>query len=96
MFGVEPIKSFIRWKSEKSESQMNLPNQYQKSVGSKYDMFVLWFAMFFPTVVTYIYFNLLADSAASLQQSAYGDWQDVAVWITGGLGVVVFSAPPEL
>ena len=51
---------------------MNQPQQDPKSVCSKYDMFVLWFAMVFPTVVTYIYFNLLAGSAASLQQSAYG------------------------
>ena len=72
MFGVVPIESSIRWKSEKSESQMNPPNQDPKSVGSKYDIFVLWFAMFFPTVVTYVYFNLMADSAASWQQSAYG------------------------
>ncbi len=51
---------------------MNLPSQDPKSVGSKYDFFVLWFAILFPSAVTYVYFNLLADSVASLQQSAYG------------------------
>ena len=56
----------------KANHKMNLPNQDPKSVGSKYDFFVLWFAMFFPTVITHVYFNLMADSAASLQQSAYG------------------------
>ena len=51
---------------------MNLPSQDPKSAGSKYDIVVLWFAIFFPSVVTYVYFNLLASSAPVLQQSAYG------------------------
>ena len=51
---------------------MNLPNQNPKSAGSKYDLLVLWFAIIFPSVVTYVYFNLLADSAPLLQKSAYG------------------------
>ena len=51
---------------------MNLPTQDPKTAGSKYDLFVLWFAIVFPSAVTYVYFNLLADSAPALQQSAYG------------------------
>jgi len=51
---------------------MNSPNQSLKLTGSKYDLPVLWFAILFPSVVTYIYFNLLGDSAPSLQQTAYG------------------------
>ena len=51
---------------------MNLPNQDLKSVGSKYDLVVLWFAIVFPSVMTYVYFNLLADSAAALQQTSFG------------------------
>ena len=51
---------------------MNLPNQDSKSVGSKYDLIVLWFAIVFPSVMTYVYFNLLANSAAALQQTSFG------------------------
>ena len=51
---------------------MNSSNQVSESTGSKYDLPVLWFAIIFPSLVTYVYFNLLADSASALQQSAYG------------------------
>ena len=51
---------------------MNLPDQTPTTTGSKYDLPVLWFAIIFPSLVTYVYFNLLADSAPLLQQSAYG------------------------
>ena len=51
---------------------MNLPNQNLRSVGSKYDLVVLWFAIVFPSVMTYVYFSLLADSAAALQQMSFG------------------------
>ena len=65
---------------------MNSPTQTPKSTGSKYDLAVLWFAIVFPSVVTYIYFNLLANSAPLLQKSAYGIGKTVqfilpVVWV---------------
>ena len=65
---------------------MNLPNQAPQTTGSKYDLLVLWFAILLPTVVTYVYFNLLANSAPMLQKSAYGIGKTVqfilpVVWV---------------
>lgn len=51
---------------------MNNPDtNIEISAGSKYDRAALIFAIVFPSVVTFVYFQLLANFAPAIQQTAY-------------------------
>jgi membrane protease YdiL (CAAX protease family) len=56
----------------------NTSNHIEIPAGSKYDWAALLFAIVFPSVVTIVYFQLLADVAPTIQQTAYAvgkTWQ---------------------